>query len=138
MVLFRKKKGSEIIDFTELYKRERPKIQRASSQLARDGVVDFSSGYSTSDLNRSDSASDFLSGLAGAGESSGPSNNEVKPLYPSPGPVTSSLRRARSEANFGDKINEMRLKLDDSDYKLNSLIEKMKELELRIREMEMG
>ena len=121
---FFKKKGPEIVDFTSsLGKRVSNSV--TSSENA-EGLLDFNSSPSSQSSNNSVSSSaspnmDFLSNLAGADNSSS-------------GSVTDSLRNARQKNQRSQELNEMKLKLEDNDYKLNSLVEKVKELEGKLRD----
>ncbi len=121
---FFKKKGPEIVDFTSsLGKRVSNSV--ASSENAEE-LLDFSSSPSSQSSNNSVSSSaspnmDFLSNLAGADNISS-------------GSVTDSLRNARQKNQMSQELNEMKLKLEDNDYKLNSVVEKVKELEMKLRE----
>ena len=119
MGFFRKRKP-DVVDFTSSSRRTVPKVSNSSK--LNNGVVDFSS--TNSQTNKSISSSpdmNFLSNLAGAENSSS-------------GSVTDSLRNARQKNQMSQELNEMKLKLEDNDYKLNSLVEKVKELEGKLRE----
>ncbi len=121
---FFKKKGPEIVDFTSsLGKRVSNSV--ASSENAEE-LLDFSSSPSSQSSGGSVGSStspnmDFLSNLAGADNISS-------------GSVTDSLRNARQKNQMSQELNEMKLKLEDNDYKLNSVVEKVKELEMKLRE----
>ncbi|MCH7568100.1 MAG: hypothetical protein IIA87_01645 [Nanoarchaeota archaeon] len=125
MGLFRRKKGSEVIDFTNLYNRE---LIKQSGESAENDVVDLSTNQSQDTFSNSD---DFLSGLAGVGAVADTQVQTSERI--GAGPITSSLRKARQESNIHAKFNEIKLKIDDTDYKLNNLIEKVKEIEHRVR-----
>lgn len=111
MGLFRKKK-QDVIDFSLMQKKG---FLRESKANERE-VIDFSGNSAKTDSG----GFDFLSGLANAGGSSGT--------------VTESLREARRKKIESSEINELRLKLDDSDFKLKTLTERIKELERRLNE----
>ena len=123
MGFFKKKSpSSELIDFTEMYKRG---LMKKPSESTSTEVVDMgSSGSSSSGSSSSSASSDlgFLSNLAGAGDS--------------PGPVTSGLRVARKMHQENAQVNEMKLKLEDNEYKIRKLHEKVKELDMKIRNLE--
>ena len=108
---FFNKRKSEVIDFTgSVGKRISRSV--ASSETSGD-LIDFSSSTSPN--------MDFLGSLAGADNSSS-------------GSVTNSLRNARQKNQRSQELNEMKLKLDDNDFKLNSVVEKVKELEMKLKE----
>jgi len=125
MGLFRRKKGSEVIDFTNLYNRG---LIKQSGESAENDVVDLSTNQSQNTFSNSD---DFLSGLAGVGAGADTQVQTSERI--GAGSITSSLRKARQEASIHAKFNEIKLKIDDTDYKLNNLIEKVKEIEHRVR-----
>ena len=116
MGFFRKKKP-DVIDFTSGSKRNIPEVRNSPADSE---VVDFSSSSSSSS-STSSSDVDFLGHLAGADTSSS-------------GSVTDSLRTARQRNQMDKELSEMKLKLDDNDYKLNNIVQKVKELEMRLRE----
>jgi hypothetical protein len=107
---FFKKKRNEIIDLT--------KDERIRSGL---GKKSTSSDYVKVPTTSESKEDDFLSGLAGAGN-----------FESSPGPITNSLRDARKRISLNNELNELRLKLDDSDFKLRNLVEKVREIERRM------
>lgn len=119
MGFFRKRKPN-VVDFTSASRRAVPEVSNSSK--LDNGVVDFSSASSQTNNSISSSPNmDFLSNLAGADNSSS-------------GSVTDSLRNARQKNQMSQELNEMKLKLDDNDFKLNSVVEKVKELEMKLRE----
>lgn len=69
------------------------------------------------------SSFDFLGSLASA-----------QNLESSSGPITESLRDAR-RAKMGG-VNELKIKLEDSEYKINDLTNRVREMEKRLRELE--
>lgn len=111
---FFKKKGVEIVDLTDMEKRGLLEKSKKISGSSGD-MIDFSSKSE----NLGNPAGDFLSNLAGVGNT---------------GSVTDSLRTARKRNIENSELNEMRLKMDDNDFKLNSLIERVKELERKLDE----
>ncbi len=125
MGFFKKKRGADIIDFTNMMKRGL--ISPADNKSGEHEVIDFSSSRnafpSSSPIGNSNGGDDFLSGLAGAGD-----------VEQSPGPITDSLRLARRRNTESSDIRELRLKIDDNDFKLNNLIEKVREIERKIRD----
>ncbi len=119
MGFFRKRKPN-VVDFTSASRRAVPEVSNSSK--LDNGVVDFSSASSQTNNSISSSPNmDFLSNLAGADNSSS-------------GSVTDSLRNARQKNQMSQELNERKLKLDDNDFKLNSVVEKVKELEMKLRE----
>lgn len=131
MGLFGRKKGPEIIDFSDMQKRGL--LPAGVPKADEQGVVDFSSVSQTqtgllSEGNSGSGGDDFLSNLAGVGARTEPSE-----VQPSPGPVTSSLRLARQKGQLDKHVNEMRLKIDDNEYKIRKLSERVMELEEKLR-----
>tara|TARA_Y100000034_G_C6892991_1_gene411221 strand:- start:251 stop:703 length:453 start_codon:yes stop_codon:yes gene_type:complete len=143
-----KKKGVDVVDLTDMQRRgllEKSAEIENTYQKDNAGVIDFGSReVGTTDVGASPAgdktasksqsifasgceASDFLSSLAGV-SGVGTAGGE------SPGPITSSLRNARQRSNTNSEINELRLKLDDSDFQIRSLNEKLKEVERRLNE----
>jgi hypothetical protein len=118
-----KKKGVDVVDLTDMQRRGI--LEKTAKNDNEDGVIDF--GFDKTKESGANTAGDFLSSLAGV-ETSKSAINE------SPGPITDSLRDARKRASMNSELNELRLKLDDSDFKLSSLIEKVKEVERRLNE----
>ena len=112
MGFFKKKNKQEIVDFSLMQKR---------GLLNREDIRQKETINLGISNNKTEVVDDFLSNLAGASSSSS-------------GPITESLREARKRNNTNAEINELRLKLDDNDFKLKSLIERIKELERRIDE----
>lgn len=51
------------------------------------------------------------------------------------GAITDSLREAR-KAKLKSAFNDMKVKIEDNDYKMNNMIRKMHEMEDRIKELE--
>jgi TolA-binding protein len=139
MGLFRKKGKSDTLDFTELEKRG---IIRPSPAMEtnNDGIVDFASSSSPSTSstppNTSSSTSSgssplgFLSSLASASTTTTTTTQE------SPGPITDSLRTARHRQQTNAEVNELKIKLEDNDYKLSNLADKIRELEEKINSFE--
>lgn len=128
----RKNKGPDVVDLSDMQKRGL--LPKPTPEKNEAGVVDLSSKRDSS----SSGNFDFLGHLAGAGIGETGDSSIVSDLRPSPGPVISSLRSARQRGQLNSDINEMRLKMDDNEFKLSSLIEKIKEIESRIDEIERG
>ena len=120
MPFFKKKRSVDVVDLTDMQRRGL--LKTSIPEKNEEGIVDLSSSSSSP-------AGDFLSSLAGFG-----ANSSVERIHPSPGPIISNLRAARQRGLADTKINELKLKLDDNDYKLNTLIERVKELEDRLKE----
>ena len=117
MGFFRKRK-LDVVDFTSSPRRAVPEA-RSRPEINSD-VVDFSSSSSAVSSSSSPNI-DFLSNLAEADNSSS-------------GSVTDSLRNARQKNQVSKELNEMKLRLEDNDYKLNSIVQKVKELEMKLRD----
>lgn len=123
-----KRKGSDVIDLSNMQKRGL--LPESVPEKNEEGVVDFSSSSEVSPSASSSSGDlDFLSGLAGASASTQTN------VQSSPGPVTSSLRMSRQKHQLEAQVNEMKLKMDDNEYRIGQLNEKIKELELKLREL---
>ena len=105
MGFFKKKGDPSVIDLTDMQKRGLLSVP--TPEKNDEGVVDFSSSQPT---QPSSSAGDFLSNLADIGKS-------TENIQPSPGPIISSLRTARQKSLSYARIHELKLKLDDNDYK---------------------
>jgi len=125
MGFFGKKNNKEVIDFTELQRRG---VIREQSVKNEPDVVDLSSisGSSVNSESSSNPAGDFLSSLAGVGASEGANFGSS---------VTDSLRDARAR-NVNPQINEIKIKVEDNEYKLKDLSEKILELERKLREIQ--
>ena len=129
---FRKRRGEDVIDLTDLYKRGLLKSQEVTEESTSDGdLVDFSSsggvgGGESSSSSGSEGASalGFLSNLAGAGSSAGESSD------PSYGSYTNKLKEAR-RSNLAE-FNTMRIKLEDLEYKLDRFIERIDKMEEKL------
>jgi len=118
---FRRK--NEVVDLTIMRDRG---ILKDVSQEKEDEFVDFSSSQNQTAQNSG--SFDFLSSLATGADSSLTSES-------SPGPITESLRDARKRG-IGADLNEMRIKLEDTEYKLNNALRRIQELERKTRELE--
>ena len=119
---FRRKNSVDVVDLTDMQKRGLlpTKMPKANEE----GIVDYSRKIETSaNANNSDGL-DFLSNLAKAN------------LDPSPGPITSSLREARQKTQIEAEINHLKLKLDDNEYRISEVNQKIKRLEAKLKEME--
>lgn len=129
---FWKKKGSEIIDLTDMQKRGILRVHETKSSnygetldLTRNRDTGFSSSDSSESSSENNSNFDFLGGFAEAS-----SNNSES--------VVDSLRVARN-ANADrsrTEVNEIKLKIDDTNYKLDNLINKVRELEEKLKSFE--
>ncbi|PIN89884.1 hypothetical protein COU60_02205 [Candidatus Pacearchaeota archaeon CG10_big_fil_rev_8_21_14_0_10_34_76] len=154
MSFFKKRRGNEIIDYTDLQRRGLLKKEQEmnSMQNYSGEVVDLTpinypkrtqenQTMNSSDHQNSSSGSDnfdFLSGFAQASVSSNESVNSLNSSssgVSSSGSITDSLRVARRENkdHLRTEINELKIKLDDSNYKIDILMEKVRELE-RLKE----
>jgi hypothetical protein len=129
MGLFGRKKSSEVVDLSDMQKRGLLKREARIPESNTSGVVDFSSSSGSSSTGKDVSRDvDFLSGLAGAGVDLRGSNESY-------GNVTDSLRAARRRNIASADLNEMKLKVDDNEFKIEQLNEKIKELEMKLREV---
>jgi len=113
-----KKRGVDVIDLTDMEKKGLLQRQRG----ANDGdVVDLVPSGSSNISSKGGGVPTlgFLDNLAGA-SSSGESSS-----------VGESLRNARGSA-LG-QVNQLKIKLEDMEYKMEKLVERLSELESRIR-----
>ncbi|NCO11686.1 hypothetical protein CO038_01510 [Candidatus Pacearchaeota archaeon CG_4_9_14_0_2_um_filter_39_13] len=118
-----KKKG-EVVDLTKM----RHLLPKNTEEVE---IVDLSSKKEVKES--ADSGLSALSALGGRAN--------VKTNYSgldSPGPITSGLRDARDARKEKLKavFNEMRLKIEDNEYKMRDVVGKMGEMEKRIKELE--
>jgi hypothetical protein len=131
------KKKEEVIDLTKL--RDKGVMQR-SLEIARrregdnssEDTVDLtnstmqkgSKGLNNSNGSLGESAmgNDFLSALAGAGSNIGEGGENPESLD-----VVSNLKEVRKSRS--KDFNELKNKIEDIDYKLNSFIERLDKLE---------
>lgn len=130
---FRKKK--DVIDFTKLDEQRALRKAREARSVANtansSGVIDFTSSTgssSTSDSSSSDTgagALGFLSNLANVG-----SSND------SGGPYTERLREARKTRLGLEEVNHMKVKMEDAEYKLNRVIDRLEKVEEKLAAFE--
>lgn len=122
-------KDGEYIDYTLLKKRGLLKAREdeLKSQVNEEGVLDLTSAYSIPSLSSSPSSVsssaspfDMLSSLASANSSSSSS-------YPSNSYPTHSLSSSSDSA----EVNALKLKIEDLEYKLNALIDKIDKMNLK-------
>ena len=123
MGLFTKKHKPDIVDFTVLEKRG---ILQKTMPERNPQIFDRGSAIFGQKQNENISEEvDFLSSLAGAGASSGSGNS---------GSVVDSLREARRKNSFQSEISDLKVKLDNQDFKIDNLHDKLKEIERKLRE----
>lgn len=117
-----KKKGEDVIDLSQMQKREH--IPRQESSVAKP-TLDLSS--------QRGSPSDFLSSLARVGNAqpSTPPREASSGSVQYGGAIAAQLRAARAGGFV--EVNELKLKLDDANYKIERLERKVRELEERLR-----
>lgn len=155
-----KKRGNDVVDLSEMYKREQQKNSHTQHQETSPQVdtIDFSQNTQSpqsqpTQQTQSDSSSnnfDFLGNLAQASStSSDPTQSSHQsqrfsevPQRESPGPITSQLRQARqvsagthTQLHSDSHVNELKIKLDDNDYKLRDLVERIEKIEAKLREL---
>jgi len=123
MGLFSKRR-SEVVDLSDMQRRGLLPTSPPPEADER-GIVDFSKSSQTIPQSSSTPTinMDFLSSLAGAGVNSSSANS---------GSVTDSLRDARKRNHESAEINELRLKLEDNEYKMRNMSDKIRELEEKI------
>lgn len=103
----RNSRKGEIIDFTALHKRG---LLSVPKQEGPKEFVDFTSS-STPVSSTPSSGFDFLQSLAGAGSTS-----------------------SSSSTSPNSDVNELRIKLDDTMYKLDTVIDRIRVLEMKLAE----
>ena len=122
---FFKKKSPGVVDLSDMQKRG---LLNSVPEKNADEIIDYSKREGSVENISQTQENNFLSNLAGANTDSSTQN------FPSPGPVTSSLRAARRSGQLDQQVSELKIKLEDAEYKIGSLTEKIKELELRLRD----
>jgi hypothetical protein len=142
MGIFSKKKRSvDVLDLTDMQRRgllKKEDVRQAPLVSATtEGFVDFSSSStdptssqsqfndssSFTNSNQTSPAGDFLSNFADIGNSTLTENS-----------ITDNLRDARKKNLVGNEVNELKIKLDDAEFKISSLTQRVAELERLIRE----
>ena len=138
---FRKKKSGDFIDYTEMYRRGLLPPQK--HEIGKDGVIDFSkrqiksahqfSGMynqpsqspipQTTQTQKEDDPSglNFLNNLASAD-----STNVINP-------ITSQVRDASRTIDH-ESFNELKLKIDDNEYRIREMEAKIIELESQLKQ----
>ncbi len=119
-----KKKRNEIIDFSDMYKRGW--IKAADNEFeGGEEIIDLTKKPVSvpSNFTQTNSDMDFLTGFAQASTSNSDNNS-----------VVDSLRIARRESgdHLRTEINELKIKLDDANFKIETLTGKIRELERKI------
>ena len=128
MGFFSRKRSPDVVDLTDMRIRGMLPDKLEVIETDKEGMIDFSSQVSSKRGDSSTgSAGDFLSSLAGVGASAAASSSS--------GGVTESLRTARRRNIGNAEINELRIRLEDSEYKINKLSQRIMELESKIRNM---
>lgn len=119
------KKRNEVVDLTKM-----KNLLPANTEEVE--IVDLSA-KKTPEIEKENSGVSALGSLGSLANAGKPDT-----LTPAPGPITAGLRDARDAKKEKLKavFNEMRLKIDDTDYKTRNLLGKVDELEKRIKELE--
>ncbi len=130
MAFWWKKKKNDVIDFTKFRS-----LSPNSVSAKNDSVLDLGTN-NVKNENSSEVNLGFLDNLANAssGAKEVQSNNYWNKAS-SPGPITDSLREARRQ-RLKAAFNEMKNKIDDSDFKISSLNRKIDDIEERLKEIE--
>lgn len=125
----KKRKESDVIDFVELQKRgliDAIKRQRSETRIpiSAEGIVDFSSGSNSSSSSGSSSgssgsASSFLNFLDSG--SSGESEKSAVDFWGNP---------VASAKKSSDNSGELKIKIEELEYKLERAIERIEKLEM--------
>lgn len=121
------KKKREVLDLTDMQKRGifNPKLD---NEINESDVLDLSNigknSQSISEKSFDNSNFSFLGNLAGAGESSDSSNS----ISNKSNSYTKELRRVRE--SYGTE-NHLKTKIEDIEYKIERLIERIEKLESR-------
>ena len=114
MEWFRKNRP-DTVDFT--------KLQRTVKSESVDIVDLGKTNASNKSISSTTASSDFLSSLANVGST----GNATSGLG-----VTGNLREARRRNLVGSEVNELKIKLEDTEYKLRNLTDKVRQLEEKI------
>lgn len=120
---FKKRRDSDVVDFSLMQKKGL--IPEAARKANEQGIVDLRTASSS---GNSGSSEDFLSSLAGVGNSNNSSYSS--------GSITESLRAARRKNNLTGTslgLNEMKIKLEDAEYRIRALESRIRELEGKLR-----
>ena len=128
MVWFRKK---DVVDLTRLQKQGiLQKVKEIESQ-GDDSVMDLSPSTPTSSSEDSNPLAGFFGNMDTGASASTTETNLSETKY---GSYTDRLRAARS-AKVSD-INALKIKLEDTEYKLERALEKISIIESRLEEFE--
>lgn len=121
-----KKSGRDVIDLTKM------------RHLIPSDSESFQSDIEIVDLSNNAGKQETASPLSALGNLANAARAEEGYLRDSPGPITSGLREARDarKEKLRAVFNEMRVKVDDNDYKLTDLMSKMRDMEKRLKEIE--
>ncbi len=112
------KKQNDVIDFTEMQRRE---VTKKSPEK----MIDFSSKVNPSQSSNGD-PNDFFGSLAGANNASSNSYGDS---------IIDNLREARQRNQNGSvAFNEMKIKLEDAEFRISQLSERVRQLETKLRE----
>ena len=116
------KKGVETIDYTLLQKKgfiKKKEEQKTPYSVDSQGMVDLTGNAAKTDSMSADSSSSpfgFLDSLAGAS--------------------SSNSSASHFDSNGGVEINAIRIKIDDLEYKLSNLLEKLALIESKLDNFE--
>jgi|SRR3989344_2354108 len=138
MGLFGKRR--EVLDLTKLQKRGI--LPKQLPETDNEGIVDFTSSSSASSSVPSSSSSstssssaansfNFLNSLAGASSPSLNSNNNSSSVEASDSDLSGRLRAAR-RAKLAE-FNEMKSRLENVEYKLERLLERLSGIEDKLK-----
>lgn len=131
--MFFGRKRRDVVDLTDM--RKRGILKDAIPETNEEGLIDFrgkeinpapkSAGYADFSSGTSNTPDmDFLGSLAGASNAAASSSG---------GSIIENLREAR-QRNLNPEINELKIKVEDSDYKIRVLQDRIKELERKLGE----
>ena len=147
MAWFSRKKSPDVIDFTKLQKEG--VLQRSQETRMRQatesesGVIDFTQSQSFSSQNTGSastssdpgaSALGFLSNLAGSGAANTSNDTGSHVEDASYGSYTDRLKLARKSKLA--EFNSMKIKLEDTEFKLNKVLERLDRVERKLGEFE--
>ncbi len=132
MKWLKKRRGDDVVDLTHMNIPQRP-APRETVPVNAHGMVDLSqtspppSPTPTQNTTSVSPNMDFLGSMASASQTP-----QQQPSTPSPGNITSTLRAARGATPHA-AINEVKLKVDDHDFKMQQLEKRIADLEDKLR-----
>ena len=116
------KKRTEVVDFALMQKRG---LLPTEPQTSEKELMDFRQAKTLPVAPSNESSFDFLNSMATA------SSNDI---ITSQSSIANSLRDARKKAGFNAEVNQLKVQQDNLDYKINTVMDKIVEIERKLRE----